>query len=124
MDTKEVGKKLVELCVSGHFFEAIDTLYGEDIVSIEAAQSPDFPQELRGIDAIREKNRQWSDAHEIHGIRGEGPWPHKDRFAVRWSMDVSPKHGPNAGQRAPFEEVAIYTVANGKIVKEEFYYDS
>ena len=29
MTAKEVGKKLVDLCTSGHFFEAIDTLYAE-----------------------------------------------------------------------------------------------
>ena len=29
MTAKEVGKKLVDLCTSGHFFEAIDTLYAD-----------------------------------------------------------------------------------------------
>lgn len=123
MNTKEVGQKLVELCLSGHFFEAIDTLYGDDIVSIEAAPSPNFPMEMRGIENIREKNKKWGAENEIHAIRGEGPWPHQDRFAVRWTFDISPKSGPAAGQRIQFDEIALYTVANGKVVKEEFFYD-
>ena len=123
MNTKEVGEKLIALCQSGHFFEAIDTLYDENVVSVEAAATPDFPMELRGIQAIREKNQRWSDANEVHSVRGDGPWPHQDRFAIRWAFDVSPVSGPAKGQRVQFDEVAIYTVANGKVVKEEFFYD-
>jgi ketosteroid isomerase-like protein len=124
MNAKEVGQKLIELCEAGHFFEAIDTLYGEDVVSIEAAESPDFARETRGIEAIREKNRQWAAAHEIHSIRAEGPWPHYERVAVRWSMDVSRKSESGAGERMKFDEIALYTVADGKVVKEEFFYDA
>lgn len=124
MKTQEVGKKLVALCQAGHFFEAIDTLYGDDIVSIEAADSPGFPREMRGIDAIREKNRKWGDENEIHSIHGEGPWPHYERFAVRWTIDVTPRSGPMEGKRNVFDEIALYTVADGKIVKEEFFYET
>ena len=119
MTTKEVGQKLIELCTSGHFFEAIDTLYADDIVSVEAAESPMFAREIRGIDGVRDKNKRWSDANEVHSVRADGPWPHQDRFAVRWYFDTTPK----GGQRTSFDEIAVYTVRDGKIVKEEFFYD-
>ena len=124
MNTKQVGQELIALCTSGHFFEAIDTLYSPDIVSIEAVESPDYPREMRGIDAVRDKNKRWSAAHDVHAIRADGPWQHRDRFAVRWSFDVSPSSGPAKGERSTFDEIAIYTVADGKIVKEEFFYDA
>ena len=42
MDTLEVGKKLAELCRADRTLEAIDTLYAEDAVSVEAMESPNF----------------------------------------------------------------------------------
>lgn len=119
MTTKEVGQKLIELCTSGHFFEAIDTLYADDIVSVEAAETPMFAGEIHGIAGVRDKNQRWSDANEVHSVRADGPWPHQDRFAVRWEFDVTPQ----GGQRAKFDEIAVYTVQEGKVVREEFFYD-
>lgn len=118
MTTMEIGQKLIELCTSGHFFEAIDTLYADDVVSVEAAESPAFAREIRGIEGVRDKNRRWSDMNEVHEVRGEGPWPHQERFAVRWSFDTTPK----GGQRMSFDEIAVYTTRDGKIVREEFFY--
>jgi hypothetical protein len=36
MNSEKVGKKLVELCRKGEWMQAIDSLYGKDIVSVEA----------------------------------------------------------------------------------------
>ncbi|MBA2434481.1 MAG: nuclear transport factor 2 family protein, partial [Chthoniobacterales bacterium] len=36
MNTSEVGKKVVELVRRQAWREAIDTLYGDDVVSVEA----------------------------------------------------------------------------------------
>ena len=48
-----------------------------------------------------------------------GPFPHDDRFVVIFDMDVTNKA---MGQRFQMQEAALYTVANGKIVREEFFY--
>jgi hypothetical protein len=51
---------------------------------------------------------------------GGGPFPHgEDRFCVMFRYDVTNK--PRS-QRFEIEEVALYTVADGKIVTEEFFY--
>ena len=118
MTAKEVGQKLIDLCVSGHFFQAIDTLYDDDIVSVEAAPSELFAMEIHGIAGVRDKNQRWSELNDVHEVRADGPWPHQDRFAVRWYFDVTPK----GGARATFDEIAVYTVRDGKIVREEFFY--
>ncbi|MGZ8796524.1 MAG: SnoaL-like domain-containing protein [Thermoanaerobaculia bacterium] len=123
MDVKEVGKKLVELCRKGSNMEAIDKLYNKDIVSVEATGSPEMPQEIRGVDKVRGKNQWWYDNHEVHSATVEGPFPHKDRFAVIHHYEMTPKAGPGKGKRVKLDEVAVYTVKDGKIVREEFYYD-
>ncbi|HYS56106.1 MAG TPA: nuclear transport factor 2 family protein [Thermoanaerobaculia bacterium] len=122
MNTKEVGDKLVSLCAKGKNLEAIDSLYSKNIVSLEPTGGPDMPAEMKGIAKIRGKN-QWSyENNEVHSASVEGPFPHKDRFAVKFKFDVTPKAGPQKGKRFQMEEVGLYTVKNGKIVREEFFY--
>ena len=41
-----------------------------------------------------------------------------NQFALRFQMDVTPR----GGERVQLDEVALYTVANGKIVEERFFY--
>jgi ketosteroid isomerase-like protein len=122
MDTKQVGEKLVALCNEGKNMEAIETLYSPDVVSIEAMSSDEMPAEMSGIAAIKGKNEWWYQNHEVHSGSAEGPYPHRDRFAVKFHYDVTPKEGPMKGQRFTMEEVALYTVKDGKIVREEFFY--
>jgi ketosteroid isomerase-like protein len=121
--TGQVGNRLVELCRQGKFMEAMDTLYGPNIVSIETRSSPTMPARTEGIKAVRGKGEWWEANHEVHSGSVEGPWPHGDRFIVRFSFDVTAKAGPMAGKRMQLEEAALYTVKDGKIVQEEFFYD-
>ena len=120
--TFETGKKLVELCKAGKHLEAIDKLYGPRIVSIEAMEAPQMPRRIEGIQAVREKGEWWEKSHEIHGGDVEGPWPHGDRFIVRFKHDVTGKGGPMKGKRMKIDETALYTVKDGKISQAEFFY--
>jgi ketosteroid isomerase-like protein len=119
MTTLEVGNKLVALCREGKFDQAMESLYHKDIVSVEAAEMPGMPREMRGLQAVLGKGKWWNDNHEVHSATTDGPFPHDDRFAVRFVFDVTRK---GAGQRFKMEEVGVYTVRDGKIVREEFYY--
>ena len=120
--TMEVGKKLVAFCKAGKNLDAVNTLYAPNVESSEVHGMPDFPQHMKGIDAVRKKNQWWFDNHEIHGGDALGPWPHGDRFIVLFKIDVTAKAGPMAGKRMQAEEAGLYTVKDGKIVKEEFCY--
>jgi len=120
--TFETGKKLVELCKAGKHLEAIDKLYGANIVSLEVHGTPEMPARMEGIAAIRKKGEWWEKNHEVHGGDVEGPWPHGDKFIVRFSYDVTPKSGPMKGKRMKMDEAALYTVKDGKVVQEEFFY--
>lgn len=119
MTTMEVGNKLVELCKQGQNLQAIDTLYSPDIVSVEAVAMPDNPAEMSGIEAIKGKNKWWLDNHEVHSASCEGPCSNGDRFAVRFKFDVTNKPSQ---RRMQMDEIGLYTVKNGKIAREEFFY--
>ena len=122
-NTLTVGKKLVELCLAGKNMEAVETLYSPAIVSIEVMGSPEMPARQEGLEAIKGKNEWWINNHEIHSASAEGPWPHGDRFIVRFKYEVTAKAGPMAGQRMTLDEAALYTVTDGKITQEEFFYN-
>jgi len=119
MTTLEVGKKLVELCSAGKAKEAHETLYAETITSVEAGGPPGQSRESKGLAAVNAKSKWWADNHEIHSAKVEGPWPHDDQFIVRFTYDITFK--PES-KRFTMEEAALYTVADGKIVKEQFFY--
>ncbi len=120
--TLSIGKKLVELCQQGKNLDAIKSLYDKAIVSIEAMSDANMPARMEGIDAVLGKAQWWADNHEVHSGTVAGPWPHGDRFIVTFNYDITAKAGPMKGKRMKMEEAALYTVRNGKIVQEEFFY--
>jgi hypothetical protein len=122
----EVGTKLVALCTEGKNLEAVDTLYADNIVSVELMDCPEMgmPREIKGIEAVRGKNVWWLDNHVVHSSELDGPYPHDDRFVVVMKYDCTCNApGPMQGQRMQMSEAALYTVNDqGKIAREEFFY--
>lgn len=123
MTTKEIADQLVALCRAGRNIEAVDTLLSADVVSVEARGDETMPAQMSGRDVIRGKNQWWIDNHKIHSAEVKGPFPNGDRFAVIYNFVVTPVAGPMAGKKMRMEEVALYTVADGKVTREEFFYD-
>ena len=121
MNTMEIAKKLVELCKQGKNLEALNTLFADDVVSVEAVAMPGAQQEVKGLAAVKGKGEWWVANHEIHSAVVTGPWPHGDRFVVGFQYDVTNKP---SGKRMKLDEVGLYSVRNGKIVREEFFYDA
>lgn len=120
MSVAELGNKLVALCREGKNLEAVETLYANNVVSVEAAEGPGFPRKMEGIEAVTGKAKWWHENSEVHSNEVSGPFPHgDDKFAVVFKMDVTMKP---ANQRNKMEEVGVYTVTDGKISREEFFY--
>ncbi len=117
MNTEEVAKKLVRLCSEGDYEGAVKSLYAKDIVSVEPEAMGDMPAEIQGFDAVCAKTKWWLENHEIHSSLAVGPFVARDKFVVRFDIDVTQKQ---SGKRMQASEVGIYTVANGKVVREEF----
>jgi len=117
MNTTEVAKKVVELVRKQAWYEAFDTLYDNDIVSVEAFSMGGGPTETRGKEGVRGKIDWWVNAMEVHSFKASEPFVGHDRFVVQYDADVTDK---KSKQRRQMSEVGVYTVKNGKIVREEF----
>ena len=117
MNTEEVAKKVVEFVRKQAWHEAVDTLYDEDIVSVEARTMDGSSPETRGIGGVRGKVDWWLDNMEVHSFKASGPFVAHDRFVVQYDADVTDK---KSKKRFQLSEVGVYTVKNGKIVREEF----
>lgn len=119
-----VASEMAALCRSGRFLEAVDRFYAPNIVSVE---SVDFGlgREQRGFAAVRGKNVWWEQNNETHGVEVDGPYVGvgelANQFALRFRFDVTSRV---TNERRTITEMALYTVQNGKIVREEFYYPS
>ena len=72
-----------------------------------------------GKEAVKQKGDWWQANHEVHGGSVEGPFINGDQFAVRFKFDLTPKA---TGERVVMDEVGVYTVKDGKIIEERFYY--
>ncbi|MFL5509541.1 MAG: SnoaL-like domain-containing protein [Gemmatimonadaceae bacterium] len=118
--TATVAEELVAFCRARRNIDAINTLYSPDIVSIESMGNETMPREQKGIDAVRGKNQWWVENNEVHGATVDGPFVGSDdKFAVYYSFDCTFKP---TGKRNNMEEMALYTVKEGKVVREQFFY--
>lgn len=89
------------------------------VVSVEARGHEAMPAEMSGIDAVRGKNQWWIENNEIHEVTADGPMVNGQRFTVVYDFDVTHRQ---SGERTRMKEVALYTVAGDRIVREEFFY--
>jgi hypothetical protein len=115
--TKEIAEKVVELVRKQAWYEALDTLYDKDIVSVEAYSGASGSPETRGTDGVRGKIDWWVKAMEIHSFTANGPFVAHDTFVVQYDADITEK---SSGGRRQISEVGVYAVKDGKIVREEF----
>jgi ketosteroid isomerase-like protein len=119
--TAAVANELVALCRAGRNIDALAKLYSPKIVSIEPVGSEAIPAELTGIDAVRQKNEWWFRNNEVNSYEVNGPFVGGDQFAVQYLLDTTFKP---TGQRSASTEMALYTVKDGKIVREQFFYNA
>jgi len=117
----ETANALVTGCKAGTEMQGLDTLYDRDAVSMEAAAMAEGrPREFEGLEAIKAKHEFWNQSMEVHEAKVDGPYFHgEDRFGVIFELDVTDRESK---QRMQMKEFGVYTVANGKIVREEFYF--
>lgn len=73
-----------------------------------------------GRDEVVAKYKEWQAGVLVHGCEVAGPFIGRDSFSLVFDLDMESKDG--TWPRTKMQEVAIYTVENGKVVKEEFCY--
>jgi ketosteroid isomerase-like protein len=116
--TKDIANEFAALCKQGQFDQAGEKYWAENCVSLEPMEG--MMARAEGIEALRAKGEWWSGAHEIHNVEVGEPHVNGDQFMLRFNMDVTNKE---SGQRMQIDENALYTVDNGKIIEERFFYD-
>jgi ketosteroid isomerase-like protein len=121
MTTQEIGKRYVELCQAGKGEVCVDELYAKDAVSVEAFAPPGMERVVKGRDGIHGKSKVWRETNVVHSAEVAGPFPNENRFAVRFMFDVTNKP---SGKRMKMDEVGLFTIENGKITREEFFYST
>ena len=119
-DLVEIGRTFVQELRERRGITSVDEMYAQDAQSIEAVVPPVRPFRItKGRDAIKGKREDWLATHEIHELDVDGPYVHPpNRFGVRFKAEVTQK---DTGKRMTLREIAIYSVAEGKIVLEEFF---
>ncbi len=119
MTLEQIANTLVEACRNQGEAQLLEDHYHPDAISVEAADFSGMGREVKGVDGIRGKHAWWAENFEVHGGDVQGPYLHgDDRFAVIFEIDATHKQ---SGERTKMKEVAIYHVADGKIVREEFF---
>lgn len=113
----ETAMAFAEMLKAGQHLEAAEKFNSPDIVSYEAMEGP--MAVCRGTAELKAKSDWWYANHEVHASESHGPLVNGDQFLMRFSLDVTSKM---TGQRMQMEEFGLYTVKDGKIVEERFFY--
>jgi SnoaL-like domain len=118
MTTAEVAAKFNQLSKEGKWDQIQDELFAENAVSIEPPNSPGM-QSVEGLAAIKQKGKMFNEmVEEMHGGYSTDPVVAGNHFSVAMGMDVTMK----GMGRSKMDEIALYEVKDGKIVKEQFFY--
>lgn len=117
MDTAELATAFTAMLRAGQHVEAAGRFNAPDIVSLEAM--PGDMAICRGTAAVKAKSDWWYDNHTIHSFETGDALVNGDQFLLRFVIDVTRLY---TGERVKAEEFGLYTVRDGKIVEERFFY--
>ncbi len=121
MTTQDVANRYMELEKQGKWVEIQDELYSTDVVCIEPEHAAAMGMQTvtKGLDAVKAKAQAWNQGvEEMHGGYCSEPVVGGNFFSVAMGMDVTMK---GAG-RMKMDEIAVFEVKDGKIVKEQFFF--
>ena len=119
MSTKEIAEDIVAMNKAGQFHECGEKYWAEDVVSVEPGGPEGMDPVSKGKDAARAKGQWWADNHETSDLEVEGPYVNGDQFTCRFKMKVKVKA---TGDVMDMDEHALYTIKDGKIAEERFFY--
>jgi hypothetical protein len=121
MTTQEAAARYHELASQRKFIEIQDTLYYEDVVcqEPEKAASMGMPVFTNGREAIKAKGiARRATIETVHAYNVGEPIVAGEFFSVVLKQEVTFKGKP----RMALEEIGVFQVKDGKIVKEQFFY--
>ena len=116
--TQEVANRMNELFKQFKWEQVQEELFAENAVSIEPPGSPGL-QTAEGLAAIKKKGEDFNNmVEEMHGGWVSEPLVGGKYISFAMAIDATYK----GMGRQKMEEIAVYEVKDGKIVKEQFFY--
>ena len=116
--TQEVANRMNELFKQFKWGQVQEELFAENAVSIEPPNSPGL-QTAEGLAALKKKGEDFNNmVEEMHGGWVSEPLVGGNHISFAMSIDATYK----GMGRQKMEEIAVYEVKDGKIVKEQFFY--
>ncbi|MGQ0740567.1 MAG: SnoaL-like domain-containing protein [Bacteroidota bacterium] len=120
MTTQDVANRFNELAQTGQWDKVQEELYADNAVSIEPPHAAAMGmQNAEGIDAIKKKGEAFNQMiEEMHGGYTTPPVVGGNFFSVGMGIDCTMK----GMGRSKMDEIAVYEVKDGKIVREQFFF--
>lgn len=117
MTTQEIATRLVDLCRKGEYQTVYQELYSPDCVSIEPKGAP--MEICEGMEAMAAKGKAWNESmEEFHASSVGEPIVAGNHICMTMMVDATFK----GRGRSKMDELCVYEVQDGKIVKEQFFY--
>ena len=114
MEIQQIAAEVVKLIREGKNGQAKDKFYADNIISIEGNGD-----KTEGIDAIHKKSADWgAQIAQVHSASVSDALVAGHHFSLHIKMDISYKNG----NRAKLDEIAVYQVADNKIVLEQYFF--
>ena len=118
MTTQDVANRMNELFKESKWDQVQDELYSEDCESIEPSHAQGL-QSVKGIAAIKKKGQDFNTmVEEMHGGWCSEPLVAGNYISFAMGMDATMK----GMGRTKMDEICVYEVREGKIVKEQFFF--
>ena len=117
----DVARDFTDMLRQGQFVAARERYWAENVRIIEPRGLPGgIAAEVSGIEAARAKTARWLGSRHIHDLGIDGPFVTGNQFALFLDMMIA---GQTGGAGQPFTEIAIFTVRDGQISEERYFYD-
>jgi hypothetical protein len=121
MTTQEIATRYQELMTQRKFIEIQDTYYHEDVICQESEKADSMGMSIftNGREAVKAKGiARRATIETMHSYFCSEPIVAGEFFSVVLKQEVTFKGKP----RAAVEEIGVFYVKDGKIVKEQFFY--
>lgn len=121
MTTQEISAHYRELMSQRKFIEVQESLYDEDVVCQEPEKAAliGMPIFTNGLEAVKAKGiARRATIETVHSYNCSEPVVAGEFFTLVLKQDVTFKGRP----RMILEEIGVFQVKDGKIVKEQFFY--
>jgi hypothetical protein len=118
MTTQEVADRFYQLALENNWNSIQDQFFSQDALSIEPPGVPGM-QNAEGLTAIKKKAEMFNEmVEEVHGGYCSKPVVGGRYFSVAMGLDATMK----GMGRQKMDEIAVYEVKDGKILREIFYF--